>query len=75
MPPSPGKDRAEGGGWRVHGQQKLPTWSLQKLRSWEYIFSLIFIYLAGSGRGEVVRVGRVGSVPSSGSGFSSPTRD
>ena len=67
MPPSLGKGRAEGGSWRVCGQQKL--------RSQEYIFSLIFVYVAGSGWGEVVRVGRVGSVPSSGSRFSSWTRD
>ena len=75
MPPSLGKGRAEGGSWRVCGQQKLPTWPLQKRRSQEYIFSLIFVYVAGSGWGEVVKVGRVGSVPSSGSGFSSWTRD
>ena len=52
VPPSLGKGRAEGGSWRVCGQQKL--------RSQEYIFSLIFVYVAGSGWGEVVRVGEWG---------------
>lgn len=59
------------GAWAAEASNLVPA----EVRSWEYIFSLIFICLAGLGSGEVVRVARVGNVPSSGSGFSSQTRD